>query len=93
MVKVKRIRSVDCVVGGFRYGETQRTVGSLLLGLYNAGGKLDHVGFCSGLNETVRAGLLARLERLGGEPGFTGPQPLDRSAQREMVSPQAEARG
>jgi len=75
MVKVKRIRSADCVVGGFRYGETANTVGSLLLGLYNAEGRLDHVGFCSGLTAEVRRGLLARLERLAGPPGFTGRQP------------------
>ena len=75
MVKVKRIRSADCVVGGFRYGEHARTVGSLLLGLYNARGELDHVGFCSGLTASVREGLLQRLERLAGPPGFSGRKP------------------
>ena len=45
MVKVKSLRSADCVVGGFRYLANKRQVGSLLLGLYNDDGELDHVGF------------------------------------------------
>ena len=45
MLKVKRMRTADCVVGGFRYESGSRDVGSLLLGLYNDEGKLDHVGF------------------------------------------------
>ena len=47
MVKVKRMRTADCVVGGFRYLADRPEVGSLLLGLYNEDGKLDHVGFTS----------------------------------------------
>ena len=43
MVKVKRIRTADCVVGGFRYATNSKLVGSLLLGLYNEAGLLDHV--------------------------------------------------
>src|ERR1700688_782983 len=42
MIKVKRIRTADCVVGGFRYAEKGNGIGSLLLGLYNADGLLDH---------------------------------------------------
>jgi ATP-dependent DNA ligase len=75
MVKVKRIRTADCVVGGFRYASKGKGIGSLLLGLYNAGGKLDHVGFCSGLDDTVRKGLRERLESLIKPPGFTGRAP------------------
>ena len=75
MVKVKRIRSADCVVGGFRYAEKGRAVGSLLLGLYDRQGLLDHVGFCSGLTAEVRKGLLERLEKLRGLPGFSGRGP------------------
>ena len=37
MIKVKRLRTADCVVGGFRYGTNSSLVGSLLLGLYNDG--------------------------------------------------------
>src|SRR6185437_10181707 len=47
MVKVKRLRTADCVVGGFRFASKGKVVGSLLLGLYDADGKLNHVGFSS----------------------------------------------
>ena len=51
MVKVKRVRTADCVVGGFRYAQGAPQVGSLLLGLYDDAGRLDHVGFTSGFAE------------------------------------------
>jgi ATP-dependent DNA ligase len=75
MLKVKRIRSADCVVGGFRYGTGSTLVGSLLLGLFNDEGLLDHVGFTSGLSAEERPALTARLEALKGGPGFTGNAP------------------
>src|SRR5690606_22529695 len=49
MKKIKPLRTADCVVGGFRFASGKRVVGSLLLGLYNDDGLLDHIGFCSGL--------------------------------------------
>lgn len=49
MIKVKRRRTADCVVGGFRYGKDSKLVGSLLLGLYDDAGRLNHAGFTSGL--------------------------------------------
>lgn len=54
MSKVKRMRTADCVVGGFRYEQGRRQVGSLLLGLYNKDGKLDHVGFTSSIANADR---------------------------------------
>lgn len=75
MQKVKRSRTADCVVGGFRYASNARVVGSLLLGLYNEAGLLDHVGFCSGLSAADRASLLKKLEPLIRPPGFTGNAP------------------
>jgi len=75
MMKVKRIRSADCVVGGFRYAAKGKSIGSLLLGLYDAEGSLNHVGFCSGLDASIRKGLTARLEALVKPPGFTGRAP------------------
>ena len=75
MVKVKRQRTADCVVGGFRYASRGREVGSLLLGLYDRKGLLNHVGFCSSLDARVRKGLLGKLEGLAGPPGFTGKAP------------------
>jgi ATP-dependent DNA ligase len=75
MVKVKRIRTADCVVGGFRYAAAGGVAGSLLLGLYDAAGRLNHVGFTSGLAAVDKAALTRRLEALRGEPGFTGDKP------------------
>jgi ATP-dependent DNA ligase len=57
MVKVKRLRTADCVVGGFRYESNSREVGSLLLGLYDQDGKLNHVGFTSTITDKERASL------------------------------------
>ena len=48
---------------------------SLLLGLYDEDGKLNHVGFTSGLDAELRLALAARLEPLIEEPGFTGKAP------------------
>ena len=75
MMKVKRARTADCVVGGFRYGTHSRQVGSLLLGLYDANGKLDHVGFTSGISAESRPALTAQLEKLRGGEGFSGSAP------------------
>ena len=75
MLKVKTHRSADCVVGGFRYGKDSREVGSLLLGLYNAEGKLDHVGFTSAISSAEKPALTKRLEALCGGAGFTGDAP------------------
>jgi ATP-dependent DNA ligase len=75
MLKVKRQRTADCVVGGFRYGTGSKLVGSLLLGLYNDAGKLDHVGFTSQLKTADKAALTEKLEALGTGPGFTGNAP------------------
>jgi ATP-dependent DNA ligase len=75
MLKVKRLRTADCVVGGFRYGTDSDLVGSLLLGLYDDEGRLDHVGFTSTIANAERAALTKRLEKLKGGPGFTGDAP------------------
>jgi len=75
MLKVKCLRTADCVVGGFRYETDSKQVGSLLLGLYDDAGKLNHVGFTSGIADSKRAGLTRKLEKLRGGPGFTGDAP------------------
>ena len=75
MIKVKRRRTADCVVGGFRYGKDNKLVGSLLLGLYDDAGRLNHVGFTSGLAGVDKGELTRRLEDLAGGPGFTGDAP------------------
>lgn len=75
MVKVKRARTADCVVGGFRYASSGGEIGSLLLGLYNEEGKLDHVGFAASFTERERKELKPIVEQLIGPPGFTGRAP------------------
>jgi ATP-dependent DNA ligase len=75
MQKIKRIKSADCVVGGFRYAAKEPIVGSLLLGLYDADGALNHVGFTANLSRRDRAALTPKLEALIAAPGFTGKAP------------------
>jgi ATP-dependent DNA ligase len=82
MRKVKRMRTADCVVGGFRWAKSGGTVGSLLLGLYDAAGDLHHVGFCSALNAAVRAEADERLAPLRGGSGFSGKGPQGQSRWR-----------
>jgi len=75
MLKIKKLRTADCVVGGFRYESGRKMVGSLLLGLYDGQGLLHHVGFTSALPDTEKPALTKRLERLVALPGFTGDAP------------------
>lgn len=75
MVKIKRKRTADCVVGGFRYATKGKVVGSLLLGLYDDDGVLHHVGFTSSLSAVERARITPMLETLRGGIGFTGRAP------------------
>jgi ATP-dependent DNA ligase len=98
MQKIKKFRSADCVIGGFRYATHKlggkKVVGSLLLGLYDDGGLLHHVGFTSSIARTERPALTAKLEKLNGGPGFTGNAPggpsrwsTERSSQWVPVRP------
>jgi ATP-dependent DNA ligase len=75
MQKIKRQRTADCVVGGFRYATRGRVVGSLLLGLYDDNGLLHHVGFTSSIARSERPALTRKLEKLISPPGFTGNAP------------------
>jgi len=94
MLKVKQIRTADCVVGGFRYANGKREVGSLLLGLYDKEGKLDHVGFTSTITNVERPAMTKMLEALIAPPGFTGKAPggpsrwsTERSGEWEPLKP------
>jgi len=94
MQKYKRVRTADCVVGGFRYGSKTRVVGSLLLGLYDDEGLLHHVGFTSNIPREQREALTAKLEKLVLPPGFTGRAPggpsrwsTERSGEWEPLRP------
>src|SRR6185437_11324705 len=62
MVKVKRARTIDCVVMGYRPGTAAGTVGSLILGLYEPGGGLRPVGHTSAFSAARKRELLAELE-------------------------------
>ncbi|HEY9676867.1 MAG TPA: ATP-dependent DNA ligase [Drouetiella sp.] len=96
MNKVKKIRTVDCVVGGFRYGSaSDKSLGSLLLGLYDERGLLNHVGFSSSFTAAERIELVKMLEPLIEKPGFTGDAPggapsrwsTERSTEWEPLKP------
>ena len=93
-VKVKQIRSADCVVGGFRYATGARVIGSLLLGLYRDDGLLHHVGFTSAFTREQRRELTKKFEALRKPPGFTGNAPggpsrwsTERTGEWEAVAP------
>jgi ATP-dependent DNA ligase len=98
MVKIKRIRTADCVVGGFRWARAKASasgdkeskagsksadsqkrpteeVGSLLLGLYNKDGELDHIGFSSSFTREERKKLKSILKPYMGGEGFSGKAP------------------
>ena len=74
MVKIKRVRTADAVVAAFRFGKEPDTVGSLILGMYAAGGELRIVGHTSGFKAKEKRELLGLLEpyrtgeRGSGEP-------------------------
>jgi len=96
-VKVKQIRTADCVVGGFRYATAARVIGSLLLGLYDGDGLLHHVGFISGFKASERRTLTKKFEALKKPPGFTGnapggPSPVEHGAQRRMGTSVSKSR-
>jgi ATP-dependent DNA ligase len=75
MQKIKTLRTADCVVGGFRYLAGQKVAGSLLLGLYDGEGLLQHVGFTSSIEAANRSALTRKLKALIEPPGFTGRAP------------------
>ncbi len=64
MVKIKHERTADCVVAGLRHHKSGPVVGSLLLGLYDADGVLQHVGVSASFTAARRAELMAELEPL-----------------------------
>ncbi|MFD9905529.1 ATP-dependent DNA ligase [Streptomyces sp. NPDC059063] len=73
MFKIKHERTADCVVAGFRFHKSGPVVGSLLLGLYDDGGALQHVGVCAAFSMKRREELMAelaplRMESAAGHP-------------------------
>lgn len=93
--KIKTMRTADCVVGGFRYSTKGEAVGSLLLGLYDKKGLLNHIGFTSAFSAAERKDLVKKFEALVEPPGFTGSKPggpsrwsTERSAEWKPVRPE-----
>jgi len=74
MVKIKRVRTIDAVVKGWRPGKEPGTVGALILGLYDEEGRLPEVGHSSGFTAQEKRELVAKLapyetgDRGSGEP-------------------------
>ncbi|WP_420036753.1 ATP-dependent DNA ligase [Streptomyces sp. cg28] len=64
MIKVKHERTADCAVAGYRFHKSGPVVGSLLLGLYDDEGSLQHVGVCAAFTMKRRTELIAELEPL-----------------------------
>jgi len=94
MRKIKRIRTADCVIGGFRYASKGGEVGSLLVGLYDEKGLLNHVGFTSSFAADQRKKLKGILKPYMGGSGFTGHAPggpsrwsTERSGEWERLDP------
>jgi ATP-dependent DNA ligase len=82
MVKVKRVRTIDCVVMGWRPGKHEGTVGSLILGLYDDG-ELRPIGHTSGLKAKEKRELVQTLKPYEtGERGSGDPSRWD--ANREL---------
>ena len=86
-VKIKHLRTADCVVGGYRLNKERNGVGSLLLGLYDDAGKLNHVGFTSGFRDSERGPLLQKVKPLEKPPGFTGSAPGGPSRWKQTEEP------
>src|SRR5829696_7547287 len=83
MVKVKRVRTIDCVIVGWRPGKEEGTVGSLILGLYENGGRLRPIGHTSGLKANEKRELVKTLKPYEtGEKGSGDPSRWD--ADREL---------
>jgi ATP-dependent DNA ligase len=87
MAKIKRVRTIDAVVIGWRPGKEERTVGSLILGLYDEGGELRTVGHTSGLKAAERRELVDRLAPYAtGERGSADPSRWKSDKELEWIA-------
>jgi len=87
MVKIKRVRTIDAVVAGYRPGKEDGTVGSLILGLYDGDGRLHVVGHSSGLRAAEKRALVARLAPYEtGERGHGDPSRWQSERDLEWIS-------
>ncbi len=98
MQKIKNRRTADCVIGGFRYGAGKKVVGSLLLGLYDDAGFLDHVGFTSAIlgrgtkGDHGQVGGIDSGARIHG-PRARRPEPLEQTGHGRLEAAGAEVGG
>lgn len=87
MVKVKRVRTIDCVIVGWRPGKEAGTVGSLILGLYDRNGELIPIGHTSGLKAKEKRELVKTLKPYEtGERGSGDPSRWDSDRELEWFS-------
>ncbi|MEU7020067.1 ATP-dependent DNA ligase [Streptomyces sp. NPDC046203] len=91
MYKIKHERTADVVVAGYRFHKSGPVVGSLLLGLYDGQGALQHVGVCAAFTARRRAELIEELEPLRMDPP-TGHPWADASAHASSRLPGAPSR-
>jgi ATP-dependent DNA ligase len=87
MMKIKHVRTADCVVAGFRWHKSGKdAIGSLLLGLYDDSGRLQHVGVASAFSMAMRKKLVTELAPLRENA-------LDGHPWRDWADAQAHAQG
>ncbi len=87
MMKIKRVRTIDAVVAGWRPGKEPDTVGSLILGLYDDAGKLHIVGHSSGLKAAEKRALVGKLAPYEtGERGHGDPSRWQSERELEWIS-------
>jgi ATP-dependent DNA ligase len=87
MVKIKRVRTIDAVVMGYRPGKEPGTVGSLILGLYDEAGSLHVVGHSSGLRAAEKRALVQRLAPYEtGQRGHGDPSRWKSEKELEWIS-------
>jgi ATP-dependent DNA ligase len=87
MVKVKRVRTIDCVVAGWRPGKEEGTVGSLMLGLYDKKAELHVIGHTSGFKAKEKRELRKQLEPYEtGERGSADPSRWSADRDLEWVT-------
>ena len=87
MAKIRRTRTIDCVVMGYRPGKEPETIGSLILGLYDEAGKLHGVGHSSGFKGAQKRSLLTQLKPLeSGEHGSAAPSRWTQGRDLEWVA-------
>jgi len=92
MLKIKHLRTADCVIGGFRWYKDSvgKAVGSLLLGLYDDGGVLHHVGHTSSFKADEKRALVDKLrphitdEDVGFGPGRTPGEPSRWTGKKDL---------